>query len=720
MLELMKTLPLILIGIFVVFALSVSIITPAFESQDEDTHFRFVQYLWMKHSLPAIQFSQDVPGNQAHQPPLYYLVALFTASVAPTELTLPLDLTMNPSYTTNFDSLEGLNKNLFLHTTSDEFPFAGLPKALHTARFSSLLWSIANAFALMELGKLIFDSPGKVLAFTALTIFVPGFVFIGGVLNNDNAVSLTGSLIFLLVWRLMGTPGDRRLWAILGIAFSAAILSKLNAVVFLLPIVLVAIFALKRFTSPKLLLWNMVIFAGVVSLLSGWWFVRNIMLYGTLSPFNLYTAVFGEGISFSFQQSWNSLGWLWQTFWGRFGTGTVPMPSFVYFTFGIVVLVSLIGWLWRLVRFSHSQLDTRWLVLLTPILALLVLVVYNAGNNTTGAQGRYLYPVLGGIMALVLSGLLALTPVRYHKYVCYTIAAVMPILSAVAIFVWLPSAYTLPKRYAAFAPPADFRQLDYRLADSIKLHGYTASTTRAIPGESLTVTLYWEALKPIDANHVVFLQLVDEQSTKVAQRQTISGLGMYQPTRWKVGEVIADAIPLTIDANASAPREYAIIGGMLDEKSGERLPMTRSDYKLGEVMLVPRQMLGALPQASHPLTAQFDQGIQLRGCASKESALILYWQVSQRVNQNYKVFAHLWDTNDQFLTGLDHVPMQGRFPTRYWLESDWIPDEVALPDRTRVARITVGLYAEGTQQRLPLIAPPQSEHSFALPDVCWR
>jgi len=716
-----KNLPLILIGIFVVLALSVSIITPAFESQDEDAHFRFIQYLWMKRSLPAIQFSQDVSGTQAyHQPPLYYLVALSTAAMTSAELTLPSELTMNPSTTSNLSSLEGLNKNLFLHTSDDEFPFAGLPRAVHAARLSSLLWSIANAFVLMELSKLIFDSPEKVLAFTALTIFVPGFVFISGVLNNDNAVSLAGSLILWLVWRLMGTPEDRRLWAILGFVFSVAILSKINAVVFLLPIVLVAILAVKRSAPLRVLLWNMAIFGGVFLLLSGWWFVRNIMLYGTLSPFNLYTEVFGEGISFSFQQSWNSLGWLWQTFWGRFGTGTVPMPSFVYFTFGIVVLVSLIGWLWRLVRFPHSQLDTRWLVLLAPVLALLVLVLYNAGINTTGAQGRYLYPVLGGIMALVLGGLLALTPVRYHKHVCYAIATIMPILSAVAIFVWLPSAYILPKRYATFAPPTDFRQLDFRLTDSIKLHGYTASTTRAISGESLTVTLYWEALKPIEANHVVFLQLVDEQSTKVAQRQTISGLGMYQPTRWKVGEVIADAIPLTIDAKATAPREYTIIGGMLDEKSGERLPMTRSDYKLGEVMLVPRQMLSALPQASHPLTAQFDQGVRLRGCALKESALTLYWQASQSVNQNYKVFIHLWDANDQFLTGLDHTPMQGRFPTRHWLEGDWIQDEVALPDRARVARITVGLYAEETQQRLPLIAPPQSEHSFALPNECWK
>ncbi|MBI5714848.1 MAG: glycosyltransferase family 39 protein, partial [Chloroflexi bacterium] len=642
-----------------------------------------------------------------------------TTWAASTELMLPSDLVMNPSYTTTLDTLEGLNKNLYLHTASDEFPFDGLPKALHVARLSSLLWSVSNVFVLMELGKLIFDSTYKVLAFTSFAIFVPGFVFIGGVLNNDNAVSLAGSSILWLLWRIMDAPEDRRLWAILGVAFSAAILSKLNAVVFLLPIALVAIFAFKRRASLNLF-WNAAIFVGVVLLLSGWWFVRNIMLYGTLSPFNLYTAVFGEGIAYSLQQSWNSLSWLWQSFWGRFGTGTVPMPPYVYLAFGIIVIICLTGWLWRLVRIPHSRLDTRWLILLTPSLALLLLIFYNAGNNTTGAQGRYLYPALGGIMAIMLSGLLALIPVHYHKQVCYTIAIVMPTLSAVAIFVWLPAAYTLPKRFTTFTPPSGFQKLDYYLADSIKLHGYTVSAARATPGETLTVTLYWEALKPIEANHAVFLQLVDEESTKVAQRQTISGLGMYQPTRWKVGEVIADVIPLSTDANASAPREYAIIGGMLDEKSGERLPMTRSDYKLGTVILVPRQPLNALPPFAYPVMAQFDQGIRLRGCSLKESALILYWQTSQSVNQNYKIFVHLWDANNQFVAGLDHAPMQGRFPTRYWIDGDWIQDELALPDRARIDRISVGLYAEDTQQRLPLLIPLQPEHSFSLPDQCWK
>ena len=710
----------LLIGFFFALVLAVGLITPAFESQDEDAHFRFIQYLWTKRSLPVIQFSQDALGNQAHQPPLYYLVALSTAWASPAELMLPSRLPTNPSYTSNLDTLEGLNKNLYLHTVYDELPFGGLPKAVHIARLSSLLWSVSNAVVIMGLGKQIFDSTHKVLAFTSLAIFVPGFVFISGVLNNDNAVSFAGSSILWLLWRLMDAPGDRRLLVILGVVFSVAILSKLNAVVFLLPIMLVAIFAIKRFTSPKPLLWNIVIFAGVVSLLSGWWFVRNIMLYGTLSPFNLYTAVFGEGIAYSFQQSWNSLGWLWQSFWGRFGTGTVPMPPFVYTAFGIIVLISLIGWLWRFVHVPHSRFDARWLILFAPSLALLLLIFYNAGNNTTGAQGRYLYPALGGIMAIMLSGLLVLIPIRYHKQVCYTIAIVMPTLSAVAVFVWLPAAYTLPKRYSDFTPPSNFQQLDYYLADSIKLHGYTASAVRATPGETINVTLYWEALKPIDANHAVFLQLVDDQSTKIAQRQTISGLGMYQPTRWKVGEVIADVIPLSIDAKASVPREYAIIGGMLDAKTGERLPMSRNDYKLGTVMLVPRQPMNSMPPSTYPLAAQFDRGILLRGCSLKDATLTLFWQASRNVNKNYKIFVHLWDANSQLIAGLDHAPMQGQFPTHYWIEGDWITDEVALPDRARIDRIAVGLYAEETQQRLPLLIPPQPEHSFDLPDQCSR
>ncbi len=713
----MKNLPLILIGIFVVFALSVSIITPAFESQDEEAHFHFIQYLWLYKTLPIVEF-QIIPGIQEnHQPPLYYLAVLITTSPSLKDLSSFDAAILNPSFTSDFNSINGGNKNRFLHTKSDDFPFIGSIRVLHFSRLGSVAFAVANAIVLWLLSKYLFQTFEQRSAFLACSLFLPGYIFISGMVNNDNAVALGGSLILLLCISLLDSPDSTHNWIMLGSSFSIAMLSKFNAVVLALPITLTVLLIIARAPVRRKIFLNASLAFIIVFALTSWWFIRNIILYGVILPFGRYNAMYGEGENFSTQQAYASLTWLWETFWGRFGVGAISMPTIFYILFGIMTVISLTGIFFSLLQ---RDFDRQWVVLLSSVMAMLAAVFYNSGIITVGAQGRYLYPVLGAVMAIVVKGLLTLTPTRFHKALTYSLITVMPILSAVAIFVWLPAAYKLPTRYNTFTPPANFQPLNYNIGESIKLHGITVSSSRLAPSDTLTVTLYWEALKPIEANHVVFLQVIDNQSNKVAQRQTISGLGMYQPTRWKVGEVIADAIPLTIDADATAPREYVIIGGMLDEKSGERLPMTRSDYKLGEVMLVPRQMLNALPQASHPLTAQFDQGIRLQGCVLKESVLTLYWQASQRVNQNYKVFVHLWDINDQFLTGLDHTPMQERFPTRHWLVGDWIPDEVALPDRARVARITVGLYAEGTQQRLPLIAPPQSEHSFALPDKCWK
>lgn len=194
---------------------------------------------------------------------------------------------------------------------------------------------------------------------------------------------------------------------------------------------------------------------------------------------------------------------------------------------------------------------------------------------------------------------------------------------------------------------------------------------------------------------------------------------MYQPTRWQLGEVIADEIPLMIDAKANLPNVFSIIGGMLDEKSGERLPVTRGDYKLGEVLITPEQMPIELPKDAQTFNAEFDTGIELRGCRVRASTMTLYWFANKSIAEDYKIFVHLWNT-ERFFAGLDHSPMNGRFPTRFWQRGDWIEDNVVLTDRERLDRVLVGFYNADSQFRLPLIRPESADRAYTLPKECWK
>lgn len=706
--------------LFIILVLSSSLLTPTFEAPDENAHFYYIQYLWRNHALPVL--TKDVaalsdPRYQSYQPPGYYLVALMFAAFTPNELSQSLNLSVNPYFSQEINVISNDNKNRYLHTRDDEFPFSNIPRAAHIARLASVMLAALNAITLLYLARAVFQDDYHALLFLALTLFIPGYVFISGVLNTDNSAVLAGSLIILLSWRLIGEPDSRRDWIALALAFSYTTISKITTLSLAPVVVFTALIAIKRTANRRGLIINLAFLLVIWFTMTSWMFIRNFTLYGDPTGVKRIYEVTGEYGIFSLDFLLSSLPWIWQTFIGRLATQNFPMPEVVYLFFKTIVFAGTLGWLWHL---RHTQKLLNWSVIVVAIISLSAAVFYNAAVNTSGAQGRYLYPVLGAFMAIVVKGLITLAPTRFHKALTYSFITVMPTLSAVAIFVWLPAAFKLPMRFTPFTPPANFQFLNYQIGESIKLHGITVSSSRLTASDTLTVTLYWEALKPVEANHAVFLQVVDNQSNKVAQRQTLSGLGMYQPTRWQLGEIIADEIPLTIDAKANPPGVYAIIGGLLDEKTGERLSMTRADYKLGEVVVMPKQTLNALPAGVQETTARFESGIQMRGCFLKSSTLILYWQVDRDINQNYKVFIHLWDDQGQFLAGLDHTPVKGRFPTRYWQAGDWIEDEVTLTERRGFSRITVGLYDEENQQRLLLIEPSHPEQFYTLPTECWK
>lgn len=714
-----KHLQYLIIVLFIFLVLSSSLLTPTFEAPDENAHYYYIQYLWRNRTLPVL--TKDVaalsdPRYQSYQPPGYYLVALMFAAFAPNELSQPLNLSLNPYFSQELNTLNNDNKNRYLHTSDDEFPFRNVPRAVHIARLASVALAALNALALLYFARTIFESDAHTLIFLTLTLFVPGHVFIGGMINTDNSVILMGTLIALLSWRLVDRPDSRRTWIALALVISYTTLSKVTTISLIPAVIIVSAIAFSRSKDRRGVIINILLMGVIWFVLTSWMFVRNYNLYGDPTGVQRIYEVTGEYGIFSLDRLLSTLPWIWQTFIGRLATQNFPMPEVVYNFFAALMLAGVFGWLWHLPR---TEKILNWIVLLVAIAGLLTAVFYNAAVNTSGAQGRYLYPVLGAVMAIVVKGLLTLTPTRFHRALTYSLLAVMSSLSAVAIFVWLPAAYKLPTRFTTFTPPPNFQPLNYQIGESIKLHGITVSSSRLTASDTLTVTLYWEALKPVEANHSVFLQVVDSQSNKVAQKQTLSGLGMYQPTRWQLGEIIADEIPLTIDAKENLPSVYSIIGGMLDEKTGERLPMTRNDYNLGEVLITPKQMPVELPKDAQTFTAQFDNGVELRGCRVRASTMTLYWFANKSVAEDYKIFVHLWDTA-KFFAGLDHSPMNGRFPTRFWQRGDWIEDEVTLTDRERIARVLVGFYNADSQLRLPLIRPESADYSYTLPKACWN
>ena len=133
-------------------------------------------------------------------------------------------------------------------------------------------------------------------------------------------------------------------------------------------------------------------------------------------------------------------------------------------------------------------------------------------------------------------------------------------------------AHTTPGR--AIPPlPTDLTPAGHTLGESVRLLGYRLDTADARPGGELHLVLYWEPLRPLDANYQVFNHLYDETSgTMWGQRDGAPACAMQPTVLWEPGHVVRDEYTIPIDPAIPAG-DIPLLVGMYRLDDGERLPV---------------------------------------------------------------------------------------------------------------------------------------------------
>jgi hypothetical protein len=140
----------------------------------------------------------------------------------------------------------------------------------------------------------------------------------------------------------------------------------------------------------------------------------------------------------------------------------------------------------------------------------------------------------------------------------------------------LNDAYDRTATPAAFARSARGSQPAHaNLGGLVRLVGYDLDTSRAWPDGRLSVTLYWQAQKPISADYHVFVHLEGTQAN--GTRPGIWGQADGRPVcwsyptfDWRPGQIIADQYAIHIQPD-TPPGEYDILAGMYSPDTGKRL-----------------------------------------------------------------------------------------------------------------------------------------------------
>lgn len=251
------------------------------------------------------------------------------------------------------------------------------------------------------------------------------------------------------------------------------------------------------------------------------------------------------------------------------------------------------------------------------------------------------------------------------------------------------------------------------LADAVILVSHARTPRSPRPGENLRVSLYWEPLRPLEAEYHTFVHLMDPEGNKVAQSDRQPGGDYYPSNLWQPGERLRDEHLMSIPAGTQ-PGVYRLLAGMYALSAEGDLESLGEPVLVGQVA-VKTAVQTEVEQAGQPVGASFGDEIELLGydidsldapVQDGSLAVTFNWRALQPPTADYTVFVHLLDAQGATVAQHDGQPQDGAYPTSVWDSGEVVVDEhsLALPPDLPAADywLRVGLYLLETGERLPV------------------
>ncbi len=720
---------LLILVLFWMLGLLYSVSTPILEASDEIKHFPYVVHLAAGNPLPVQLPGQETAwGQEGSQPPLYYLLSAALIRWIDTS-DLPQRLIHNPHAQIGIP-LAGDNKNMLIHSAVEAFPWQGTTLAVHLLRIFSLLLATGTLLCTYGLGRILFPTqPWISLGAMAIHAFIPMFLFISASVNNDNLIIFLAALSLLYLARLIRFPQRTiPLWP-LGLLLGLACLSKLSGLV-LLPLSAVALLLrywlqTRTFVPLRWLRQSLNdggLLAGMVVAVAGWWYLRNWLLYGDLTGLGPMLEIVGSRPSVP---SLGSLRGEFQgfliNFWGLFGGVNILMqPGWVYPLLNGMALLAAGGLLLWFYRTGRRQ---RPSVLLTLILlagwtTAVFVALIRWTMMTYASQGRLIFPALSAIALFMVLGIGAYWPRRYQGRVVGGLALALLILATSLPFTAIRPAYALPVLLRADQLPAEMRPYEVTYGERLRLLGYTVSPQVLHVDDALTVTLYWQALAPMQIDYTLYLQLSGLHGERFIQIDSYLGAGLYPSSRWLPGEIRAERYQRRLSVGASQPTAAFLDVGVYDLATGERLPAQDAAGNPVDRPYLTRLKLDVPTSPPAPIYGEdvnFNNQIRLLGYdldesalrAGNEAAIRLHWQSLRPTGLDYSIFIHLVDVTGTPVRQADGPPLDNAYPTSFWGSGEFIDDLHHFPAQNALPagsyRVLVGFYEPVTGQRLPIV-----------------
>jgi 4-amino-4-deoxy-L-arabinose transferase-like glycosyltransferase len=744
-----KVLAGLIVAVYLVLAIGFSL-NPIFEGPDELEHFHYVWAVAETHALPTpgiIEKYQQGGWGEFHQPILYYALLAPVMALAGHVENTRYESLRNPYYPYEIGVAGNDNKNIYAHPRAERFPYreSRLARTVHLLRLVSVLLGIGTLLTAYAIFRLLWpDRPDRRLLGLGFVAFMPQFIHMSSRISNDILSYWLATLAMLLVLRQLRDGPSWSRAAGLGMVLGLALLAKLSTSFLIFPVGLATLLDRRAWRYAGLTV-------VLVLILAGWWYVRNWSLYGEPTGAEIvfrYSAPFekiGDG-SLALDVGLRRMPFVYQSFWARFGGGSVAVGRWIYTFFDALTVLTcaglgigavrfvprLITWLKHFYASSTGILSrpgeggavnpgTASSISTDPLgfkyalaigvsaLAWILAVLYWSSRAWSGNQGRFLLPGIATWGALVAWGLDQWTPRRVRLLAALGTIAVFGVVAAICLF-----GYFLPAYRVSSVPEKIARPLSIQYGEVAQLIGMSPAQPRAWPGETIRVTLYWRALRPADTSLQAYLHSVD---SNVVRRDSLPGTGNLLSTDWQAGETWAERYVVSIPADAPVQTVYPLIAGLYDPQAG--LALTATDGQGHELAPIigriaingpgqpfqPAYRFGNVIGLAEPHLTRL--GDQLEVC--------LRWLSLAETTTDYHVFVHVLGEDGTAVAQSDFQPRDGMYPTGTWSVGEAIDDCVkldvpGLPERGW--QVALGLYTLEDGSRLPV----RDQDGRALPD----
>jgi len=284
---------------------------------------------------------------------------------------------------------------------------------------------------------------------------------------------------------------------------------------------------------------------------------------------------------------------------------------------------------------------------------------------------------------------------------------------------WVESNYQVARFYgrkrAVYTPPASSPLPEYTFGDQILFLGYDPDSVKLRDDGTLTISLYWRALQPVEGDYRIYLKLINGAYHVWGEQDARPFWDGFPTHEWEVDQVVFDPREIPV-LPGTPPGSYQLVVNLYDPYRGQALELDSGGELLLEPIEIPRRKPPTLTSLdiAHPQEASLGDKVRLLGYNMESSFrpgdgihLTLFWQCLEEMDQDHTVFTHLIDEKQNIWGQKDNQPVDGFYPTSRWEAGEIVRDQYDILISSEAPsgeyQIEVGMYLAETGERLKAI-----------------